>query len=468
MNKTLIALALAASLQIGLAEAQAADITALTAKADRGDLKAMYEAGSHYLANGEAARGMLYLEHVIRTGDANSAYAHAAIARHYETMGDTPIARDAKMYHYRQAAVLGEVSSQIRLGTILLDLAAKSGNDLSLKSQHQTQAQVLLEHASNAGNSFEAAYQLGKAYLSGHGVDRDAAKGETWLARAADGKHVAAAYMLGEHGRNKGDATLALRYLEAAAELGHGKAMLDLATAYESGGLIGEDLDKAKRWATKAATANVAGATDLKNRIGAKERSRQEAIAAAARRNAAPVAQMGNYRQPAYRQVATNRGAQADQVAVLRQQLQQVTQMLNQLTGEEVGATQEFDLPVAMPGVDEDLNPNQRGLDAYARGRYEEAYRHFTRASRKGDADAMNNLGLMLLQGKGVASDPVKAMAQFRASAEQGHVTAAANIAYMYRYGAGVRQDLARATVWQQHSAALSQRAQRMSGYAGL
>src|SRR5690606_25431486 len=51
------------------------------------------------------------------------------------------------------------------------------------------------------------------------------------------------------------------------------------------------------------------------------------------------------------------------------------------------------------------LSQNERGLAEHSEGNFVQAARHFTRGVRAGDADAMNNLGMLLLQGQGVEMD---------------------------------------------------------------
>ncbi|MCD9046934.1 hypothetical protein [Luteimonas sp. MHLX1A] len=114
------------------------------------------------------------------------------------------------------------------------------------------------------------------------------------------------------------------------------------------------------------------------------------------------------------------------------------------------------------------LSENDRGLEAYRNGDAAQAAKHFTRAVRAGSADAMNNLGMLLLQGQGVAIDRDRAMGLFRDAAEKGHVVAARNIGYMYQQGLGVRQDLARANVWIRHAGLLERRQVQRGHYANL
>lgn len=476
MKKTAVALALTACLLMGVTQAQAADIATLTSKADSGDVKAMYEVGSHLLASGEKARGILYLEHVIRSGDVNAAYAHAAMGRHYASMGEMTLAREAMLYHFRQASVLGEVGSQVQLGAILLGMAAEPGSDLASRSKHQAQGQLLLEHAANAGGSIEAAYHMGKAYTEGNGLERDPVRAQTWLTKAAEGKHIPAAMLLATNAQGAGDAKTAVRYFEMAADRGDGQAMLSLANGYESGQL-GNDLAAAQRWAGKAASAKVSGVDDTQARIAEKLRIRNTPKAPSESQQSDrslvqnPARTQALPEQRSYTVASTQGPAgPGSEIEMLRMQVEQLSQLVNKLSPDRapqvLAAAQSHDLPPPPLPIADKRDYNQKGLDAHGRGEYAEAFRHFARAARKGDADAKNNMGMLLLQGQGVEADPVRAMQLFREAAESGHITATHNIGYMYENGVGVRQDLARSRVWYQHSAKLTSRAQSGAQYA--
>lgn len=125
------------------------------------------------------------------------------------------------MFNYRRAAVLGDVTSQVRLGVLLLTDATK-GKDAAARSQHQVQARMVLEHASNYGQSAEAAYQLGRAFTQGAGLPKDEQLGQQWLVKAADRQHNLAAYALGLQALSKKDSANAERYLSSPPTAGTG------------------------------------------------------------------------------------------------------------------------------------------------------------------------------------------------------------------------------------------------------
>ncbi|MEC4339741.1 hypothetical protein VPH13_13535 [Stenotrophomonas pavanii] len=472
-----IAAALSACLALaGMASvASAADIGELVRKADGGDYAAMVEAGRYYLNNNEPGRGMLYLQTVTREGGDQAAYAHAALANYYGNLADnSAVARDAMMFNYRRAAVLGDVNSQVRLGALLLTDATKA-KDAAKRTQDQAQAQMVLEHASNVGQSAEAAYQLGRAFTQGVGLPRDEARGEQWLNKAAERQHNLAAYALGLQALSKKDPTRAERYLEQAANRGYGAAMLDLAKAYESGSLP-QNFEAAQRWADRAVDANVPGAAAVQSSVKDKLQRRYavEPARAPAPQAGNPIAASSPYARVMPASAPTNSPVRPlSEVDQLRQQVELLTRQLNEISagGGTVAAAASIDsdvVDIAAIRAVEHRSLNQLGMDAHARGDFKEAYRYFTRAARKDDADAMNNLGMLLLQGQGVEADVDKAIVMFRRAAELGHSTAAHNIGYIYENAMGVREDRARARVWFQFSARLAQQNRNMTNYAGL
>ena len=69
----------------------------------------------------------------------------------------------------------------------------------------------------------------------------------------------------------------------------------------------------------------------------------------------------------------------------------------------------------------------------------------YMRLVRKGNADAMNELGKMYLNGDGVEKSPKRAMALFGKSAKQGNAKAMCNLALMYQKGIGVNSNYRKA-----------------------
>ena len=77
------------------------------------------------------------------------------------------------------------------------------------------------------------------------------------------------------------------------------------------------------------------------------------------------------------------------------------------------------------------------------------------KSAELGNADAMNLLGAMYREGKGVPQDYAKAVMWFEKSAELGNSNAMGLLGEMYRDGEGVPQDYAKAHMWYNLSSSL-------------
>ena len=77
-----------------------------------------------------------------------------------------------------------------------------------------------------------------------------------------------------------------------------------------------------------------------------------------------------------------------------------------------------------------------------------EAAKWFQLAADKGDADAMNMLGVMYAQGLGVTRDRPNAIKVFEQSAYLGCSTAMVNLGILYAAGKGVKHDNSLAYAW--------------------
>ena len=113
--------------------------------------------------------------------------------------------------------------------------------------------------------------------------------------------------------------------------------------------------------------------------------------------------------------------------------------------------------------VEEAVRTCQRALEAYpgtARFEYQlgrafqrkesygEALTHFRSAADKAYAAAMNNLGLMYAQGRGVAKDDTQAVRWYRTAADKGDAIAMRRLGRVYLDGSGVAQDDAQSVRW--------------------
>lgn len=493
--KTLTVALAAALLAGGPGLAHATDLQALIDRATQGDSGAMVEAGEALLAKDRAVEGLLYLEHVVRLGrpEEHVARAHAALGGHYARVTNNSVATATSRSHYEQAAVLGHVPSQIKLAEIYLGEAViVRGKE---RDQLLDRALVVLEHAAGRAGSAEAAHLLGSAFMIGRGFKVNKDVGAAWLMFAADRGHQAAALLAGRHELDMRRVETAQRYLAQAAQGGSADAAMLLAEGYFTGRVLAKDSAAALQWATHAKSVGAAGADRLIARIQPAPPASAPARAYAAAPQPAAAGTVGA--------IATS--AESAEEARLRElearnaELQRKVEALmaqaqggpaRTTTATPAAATSIAAAPAAVPStpdlatinaqIEEEaestsrwrrapkLSQNERGLQEHGEGNFAQAARHFTRGVRSGDADAMNNLGMLLLQGQGVAMDRERAMSLFRQAAEKGHVVAARNIGYMYQQGMGVRQDLARATIWLRHAGALERRQVLGGNYAGI
>ena len=73
--------------------------------------------------------------------------------------------------------------------------------------------------------------------------------------------------------------------------------------------------------------------------------------------------------------------------------------------------------------------------------------------AHRGNARAQSNMGAALLEGRGVARDPARAVDWLRRAAEQGDVGGQRNLARCFYEGWGVGQDLGEAARWYEAAA---------------
>lgn len=491
MNHNKLLLAVALGLATCGAQAQTlADVALLESRVDRGEQRAMVELARHYLAMGKDGIARVYLEQAVEAGGDLTAQAHAELAAIFAKQGGGRIFQERKEDHLKRAAVLGDVPSQILYAVILLD-RAKEGDG----SVHTSIAVRLLEHANKSSGSPEAAFQLGRAYLLGQGLPVKVGVGQSWLVKAAQAKHPEAAYLLGDYAAKRGYTEDARGFLEMAVQNGSGQAAMDLAT-YWWNGVIGLNRTTAEGWAEKASQAGVFGADEFLAKLRSGAAPESIATKAQAIVVQPPEEALENEDRPAERQVEPAnevREVHVDDPVPLAEFKRQHERLLDQPIAKVPDSAEVDSKPVAevassqagffkrfvdrVQGLryrgDTDgvvaheakpakvkLTHNERGMVAHAAGDYRKAARLFNRGARRGDAEAINNLATLHLQGLGVEVDPVKSMALYRQAVSLGHSGAAANVAYMYEHGVGVHQDVARARNWQAISDQLHRKAE--------
>ena len=88
------------------------------------------------------------------------------------------------------------------------------------------------------------------------------------------------------------------------------------------------------------------------------------------------------------------------------------------------------------------------GLTAYKKGDYVTAAKEWRPLAEEGDAPTQYNLGLLYLDGHGVAMDYMEAVKWFKRSAEQDFTEAQHDLGAMYGAGKGVKRDYLEAYKW--------------------
>src|SRR5882757_477459 len=98
--------------------------------------------------------------------------------------------------------------------------------------------------------------------------------------------------------------------------------------------------------------------------------------------------------------------------------------------------------------------PFERGLAAYERGQYLEAFKLWKVASQAGDAEANYRIGTLYAKNQGVAGSIPDAVVWYERAAQLGHVEAQFQTGLAFLYGANAAVGLNRPETWRRSSAA--------------
>ena len=85
------------------------------------------------------------------------------------------------------------------------------------------------------------------------------------------------------------------------------------------------------------------------------------------------------------------------------------------------------------------------------------ALNYFAQSAKAGHASGMSNYARMLEQGRGIAANPEEAARWFDQAARKGQAEAQYNLGMMYEQGRGVKQDVKAAAAWYSRAAAQQQ-----------
>ena len=190
-----------------------------------------------------------------------------------------------------------EASAQIQIADETTELpdykAYETGLDAAYAGDYETALREFTI-AAEAGLHL-AQYNLGVMYFSGEGVPQDYPLAYKWTRMAAEQGHINAQYNLGTlfyNGLgmrsevftrwplvllfNQSNFEEALKWYGYAAEYDHGEAQYNLATMYEQGEGVAQDLVMATMWARLAHDNELSDATVLYNSLNARLSNEQQ------------------------------------------------------------------------------------------------------------------------------------------------------------------------------------------------
>ena len=90
----------------------------------------------------------------------------------------------------------------------------------------------------------------------------------------------------------------------------------------------------------------------------------------------------------------------------------------------------------------------QKGIQAFQRGKYEEALKYLQPAAEAGDASAMYVLGQMYASGRGITKDEKAASDLFLKASNLGDPNAQQSLGSALMLGEGIEQDMVEALKW--------------------
>lgn len=101
----------------------------------------------------------------------------------------------------------------------------------------------------------------------------------------------------------------------------------------------------------------------------------------------------------------------------------------------------------------ESLEKFQKGVDAYANGDYDTAANIWLIEAYEGSHDAQFNLGVMYIEGKGVAKNITEAIFWFDKAASTGHIEAQYNLGHLYFQNSDDEESIKKGVDWWRKSA---------------
>lgn len=256
-----------------------------TRAANQGHPGAMAEVGSLYMGTDDVM-ALRWLRPAAAQGHGG---AQGNLGYMYQHGHGVPRDTDEAARLYRLAAEQGLAQAQHNLGVMYLHgqgvpedpaeaarwfrLAADQGHPDALAALGRTEPAYTLPSSPEPDepSDAEAQFQLGRKYVDGEGVERNAAEAARLWRLAAEQDHAKAQHNLGVmYATGDGveeDQAEAARWFRRAAEQGLGRSQHNLARRYEAGRGVPRDLAQAVHWYRLAAENGVDRATERLERI---------------------------------------------------------------------------------------------------------------------------------------------------------------------------------------------------------
>lgn len=287
---------------------------------------------------------------------------------------------------YAGLAMVGDVRSQYKLGCFHLE-------GLGGLYKCPVTGFTWLKKAAESGHD-DAQYRVAECYYEGVGVEPDHQQAFEWFSKAAEQDQEDAVYSFGllYYQDNLHDYESAFKCYERAAELGLAKAQHKLASCYEKGEGVVQDVLKAIEWYMNAAEQDY---DDSMVRLGA-------------------IYEGG-------------KGVEADVKLAYKW----------------------YDKAAKAGNVDALFWLGRCFYSGkYVGQDYQKARDLFLLAAEKGDCRSQSFLGNMYIDGLGVEQDYKKAYSLHKTAADSGAFFAYWNVGRMYEKGLGVSQDFYKAAEW--------------------
>lgn len=335
-----------------------------------------------------------------------------------------------------------------------------------------------------------AEFSLAAMYIDGEGVSKDSTEAVRWLRKAAEHGHAFAQFTFGYNVEQRGDFSEAAKWYRKAAEQGLVTAQNALGFMYEQGRGLKKDDKEAAKWYRKAAEQGDANAqSNLGNMYSAGKGVAQDYSEAAkwfrlsaeqgwtaGQANLAGLYMLGNGVPrdfvSAYMwcslaaitgQEECRSGLQVLASQMKPEEINEAKRRVDAWSKEHQQYTKaQGDIYIKeskdVPESVKKIQTAAEGGDAeaqsvlgemyYRASNYEEALKWFHKSAGQGYSYGQYNLGVMYLEGSGVAKNESEAVKWFTKAAEQWHIDAINNLIAAYFYGKGVPKDMIAAYMW--------------------